>query len=137
VLALAKFVGCASVGIVGCVSIVNASIIALGLHRDVRVRTGSGRRCMGAVRVRRSRASHRWVTRRPFGRLFDQHTVSSAIGCDNGYDTNVFALTTRAFGARRELRGDFRTVDLGDLVDVREYESNEYDSPHVPSLRQI
>ena len=99
VLALAKFVGLISIGSVGCVSIVSlrcvsvasleiasiisASIIALGLHGDVRDRTGSGRRCMGAVRDHRSRAGHRCVTGRPFGRLFDQETVSSAIGRDD------------------------------------------------------
>ena len=102
-----------------------------------RAGTGSGRWCFGAVRVRRSRARHRCVTGRPFGRLFDQDTVSTLIGRDEGYDTNVFAGTTRAFGASRELPFNIRTVDSGNLGDVCEHESNEYDNPHVPGQRQI
>jgi hypothetical protein len=44
----------------------------------------AGRRCFGALRVRRSRARHRCVIGRPFGRLFDQDTVSTTIGRDDG-----------------------------------------------------
>jgi hypothetical protein len=99
-------VGCASGASVRFVSIVGAFVIAL--HGALRVRSGS-------------RASRRWVTdTRPF-RLLDQDTVSTTVGSNNGHHTTSSTWTTLAFGTRRELRGELRTVDLGNLGDMCEY----------------
>ena len=110
--------GCSIVGIVGVsIAIHTLTFRVRGALRGL-AGSGSGRWCFDAVRVRRSRARHRCVTGRPFGRLFDQDTVSTFIGPDEGYDTNVFVGTTRAFGARRKVPFNTRTVDSGNLGDV-------------------
>ena len=128
--ALVNFVRCGSIGSVGLVSVASVGFVSIvgasiiGLHGALRVGTGAG-------------AGRRWVAVTRSGRrLLNQDTVSTTIGCNDGYHTTVFVRTTRALGTRRELRGELRAADRGDLGDECEYEGNECDSLHIPGRKQ-